>query len=304
MELLSLRICLGAHAHVAPLKDGRVTSPRLSLQFEEVEPLPKAFRRMVREESFDICEMAVVTHLLAHHFGRPLTGLAIPLWCRLPHTNLMCGVDAPIGAPSDLNGTTMGVRSYTQTSCVWVRGVLASEYEVDLSGIRWLTSEDSHLAEYTDPDSATRIGAGMTLRDALREGTISALMGERIVDPTGVRTVIPEAEQAALEWIRQRQIVPVNHCVVVRSELLEQHPWLAAELMELFDEARRVAEADGALPPPAYGLSANRTSLQLLLDHSANQGITPRRYLAEELYLSLDPQRPNPRTPADFRVLP
>jgi len=74
----------------------------------------------------------------------------------------------------------------------------------------------------------------------------------------------------------------------VRTELHDAHPWLAAELMELFTRAREVAVAeDGAEPPPEYGLAANHASIQLLLDHSARQQITPRRYAAEELFLSL-----------------
>jgi 4,5-dihydroxyphthalate decarboxylase len=57
--------------------------------------------------------------------------------------------------------------------------------------------------------------------------------------------------------------------------------------MELFDEARRIAEEDGAAPPPPYGLEQNRASLQLAFDFSAQQQITPRAYSVDELFCKI-----------------
>ena len=90
---------MGQHDHVKPLRDGRVTSSRVVLEFVDIEPLPKAFRQMVRGDGLDVSEMAVVTHLLAHHFGKPIGGIAIPLWSRLPHTNLVCPADSASASP-------------------------------------------------------------------------------------------------------------------------------------------------------------------------------------------------------------
>src|ERR1043166_7047720 len=170
VEKLRLRTALGKYAYIAPLRDGRVTSSRVELEFVDIEPLPKAFRQMVRGEDLDVAEMAVVTHLLAHHFGRPIHGIAIPLWSRLPHTNLVCPIDSDIGSPRDLNGKAVGVRAYAQTSGVWVRGVLKSEYGVDLSSILWGTMEDAHLPEYVDPPNTRRYVAPPALRELMMQG--------------------------------------------------------------------------------------------------------------------------------------
>ncbi|WP_149339862.1 phosphate ABC transporter substrate-binding protein [Neorhizobium sp. P12A] len=281
---LVLRTSVGKHAHVQPLRDGRVRSERVSLEFRDYEPLPKAFRTMVRGDELDVSEMAVVTHLLAHHYGKPITGIAIPLWSRLPHTNLVSPADSSIAGPLDLQGSKVGVRAYAQTSGVWVRGVLQSEYGVDLNSIIWLTMEDAHLEEYDDPAIAVRNQSSSGLRQLMMAGELSAIMGEREVDPSGIRSVIPEAETAAKAWIARTGIYPINHILTVRTPILEAHPWLAQELMEMFDEARRIAEADGAAAPPAYGLEANRRSLQLAFDFSAQQLITPRVYDVSELF--------------------
>jgi len=286
-DRLTLRIALGKHDHVAPLRDGRVTSPRIAFEFVDIEPLPKAFRQFVNGDDLDVAELAVVTHLLAHRFGRPIKGIAIPLWSRLPHTNLVCATDGPIKAPSDLNGRKVGVRAYGQTSGVWVRGILASDYGVDLGGITWGTMEDAHLPEYEDPANTRRYAAPPGLRDLMMAGEFAAIMGERVVDPAGIRTVIPDAEQAALDWIARTGIQPINHILAVRNALTDAHPWLPAELYGLFDRARAIAVADGAAEPPPYGLEASRASLQLAMRFSAEQRITPHEVSVDEMFWPL-----------------
>jgi 4,5-dihydroxyphthalate decarboxylase len=282
---LILKTALGKHAHVAPLKDGRVTSKRVTLVFHEFEPLPDAFRTMVRGGDLDVSEMAVVTHLLAHRFGKPITGIAIPLWSRLPHVNLVCAPESDITGPKSLEGRLLGVRAYAQTSGVWVRGILQNDYGVDLGSIRWLTMEDAHLTEYDDPGFCMRNAGGKGLRQLMLDGELAAIMGERVVDPGGIRTVIPDAEGAAHDWIERNGHGAINHILSVKSDLLRQHDWLAAELSRMFNEAREIAIGEGAEAPPDYGVEACRASLQMCLDFSAEQQITQRRYFVDEMFV-------------------
>lgn len=288
MQKLKLRTALGKHAHIKPLRDGRVSSNRIEFDWVDMDPLPRAFRQMVRGNDLDLSEMAIVTHLMAHHFAKPIIGLAIPLWWRLPHANLVCEASGQVIGPKDLENQKVGVRAYSQTSGVWVRGILQHAYGVNLDSITWGTMEDSHLSEYIDPEICVRYPAQPSLRQLMLEGEFSAIMGERIVDPSCVRTVIPNATKAARAWIADSGITPVNHCVTLHTDLVATHDWLPAELMALFVKARAVAiEQDGAEAPPVFGLEHNMASLQCAFDFSYEQKITPRRYTADELFLPL-----------------
>jgi 4,5-dihydroxyphthalate decarboxylase len=275
-----LRTALGKHDHVKPLKDGSIQSDRVRLELVEFDPLPKAFRHMVRGGDLDVSEMALTTHLLAHHFRRPLTALPLPLWRRLHHSNLVCARGSTIAGPKDLEGKKVGVRAYSQTTGVWIRGILASQYGVDLSKITWVTMEDAHVAEYQDPSGVVRHTGGKSLRDLLLSGELAAIMGERDVNPNNVRPVIVDADAAGQKWSKETGIFPVNHVVSVRTELLEKHPWLADELMRMFDAAR-VKSGVRTLP---YGLEPNRAAMQMLLDFAAMQRLTPRTYRVDELF--------------------
>ena len=279
-DRLILRTALGKHDHVKPLKDGSIQSDRVRLELVDFDPLPKAFRHMVRGGDLDVSEMALTTHLLAHHFRKPLTALPLPLWRRLHHSNLVCANGSAVAGPRDLEGKKVGVRAYSQTTGVWIRGILASQYGVDLNRITWVTMEDAHVAEYQDPSGVIRHTGGKPLRDLLLSGELAAIMGERDVDPNAIRPVIADADAAAEKWSRETGIFPVNHVVTVRSELLQTHPWLSDELMRMF-EAARVKSGMRTLP---YGLEPNRAPMQMLLDFAANQGLTPRTYRVDELF--------------------
>lgn len=68
----ALRTVLANSPLSAPLKRGELSSPRVRLDFIEVAPVHKAFAPMVRQQAYDLCELAVVTALQAIAYGRPV----------------------------------------------------------------------------------------------------------------------------------------------------------------------------------------------------------------------------------------
>lgn len=280
---LVLRTALGHHDHVRPLKDGTVTSDRLRFEFVEFNPLPDAFRAMVRGDDLDVSEMALTTHLLALEFGKPLAALPIPLWRRLHHENLVRRSASNIRWPKDLEGQKVGVRAYSQTTGVWIRGILKSQYGVDLDRITWVTMEDAHVGEYRDPSNAVRNIKSQTLRELLLAGEVAAIMGERNVDPTDVRSVIADSDAAGEQWSKATGVFPVNHILSIRSALLQEHPWLAAELMRMFEAARLASGAQGTAAMP-YGRGPNRDAMQMLCDFAADQKLTSKVFRVDDIF--------------------
>jgi 4,5-dihydroxyphthalate decarboxylase len=282
METLKLRVALGKHDHLRALRDGAVRSDRIAFEFLEFDPIPKAFRQMIRSLDIDVSEMALTTQAIAHSFGKPITALPIPVWRRLHHDNLVTTAASEIGGPQDLVGKRVGVRAYSQTTGVWIRGILETEYGVAPERVTWVTKEDAHVAEYRDPPNVVRDDTA-SLRDLLFSGEVAAIMGERNVDPSGIRTVIPDAAAAGREWSKRAGVLPVNHIIAVRTALLDEHRWLAGELMRLFEAARQ-ATPGGPDAQIVYGFEPNRAAIEMLLGFAARQGLTPRAYAPEELF--------------------
>ena len=98
-------------------------------------------------------------------------------WCARPAAGLVTSSNSSLTDPRELNGKTLGVRSYTQTSGVWVRGILADGFGLDLGSLKWLTFEGAHLDEYTDPSNVTRAPADANMAEMVKSGELAAAIG-------------------------------------------------------------------------------------------------------------------------------
>jgi 4,5-dihydroxyphthalate decarboxylase len=298
---VTLKIAIGAYDHVRALRDGSVRSERVRFDFVEVDPITRAFRRMARDLEFDVSEMAITTQALAHAFQKPITALPIVLSRGFHHGAIVCTHGSTIRGPADLVGRKVGVRAWSQTTGVWVRGILKAEYGIEPSSMTTVTEEDAHVREYRDPPYVVRAAAGKTLRGMLLTGEIDAAIALRPVpEPQEFRTVIPDAKTSADAWYRKTGVYPVNHVVSVKTDLLREHPWLGAELLSLFTAAKDRARAQAPAPAPnsaearlralvgddtlPYGMARNRAGVEMLLRFAAEQTLTPRVYRPPEIF--------------------
>jgi len=297
---ITLRTVFGPYEQSKAIKTGAVRSDRVRFDFVEVTPVSNSFRRMLRNWEFDFCEMAITTLALARAFEKPILGLPIVLHRGFHHGTLQCLKTSPLKGPADLKGKKVGVRAYSQTTGVWVRGILKSEYGLDHADVTWVTTEDAHVAEYRDPPNVVRAAPGKTLRAMLTAGEIDATIALGGPDQSDLRTVIPDADAAATAWYRKTGIYPSNHTVVVKSDLAAANPWLAGELYRMMVTAKQQARESGATQPksPAqtrllalvgedalpYGMKANRASMELLLRYAVDQKLIPRVYRLDELF--------------------
>jgi 4,5-dihydroxyphthalate decarboxylase len=273
-----MQIAIGTYDHTKALKDGSVSSPGISFDFVEVSPITRAFRNMATEQAYDASEMALATYMLAKVYDKPIVGLPIVL----VRSNLLPGLvtaeSSPITDPKDLNGKTLGIRSYTQTSGVWVRGILQDGFGVDLGSLKWVTFEGAHLDEYSDPANSTRAAADKNMADMVKSGELAAAIGLPLAE--GLRTLVPNAAQAEADWAAKSGVRTVNHILTVKKDLVDKNPRLPQELTDLFQRARG---SNGASVPP-IGVEPNRKAFETLARYAHEQGVTPRQMTMEELF--------------------
>jgi 4,5-dihydroxyphthalate decarboxylase len=188
--------------------------------------------------------------------------------------------------PASLPGCRVGVRSYSQTTGAWLRGILQNDYAVDISRVHWVTFEDAHVAEAKDPSGVTRAAAGQDMTKMLIDGELdAAIYGAELPKDPRLQSVIPDPEAAARAWYGQHGLVPVNHMVVVTEFLARSNPKAVAELYRLLEQSKKAAglPAAGAIDPAPFGKEANRPCLELLVSYAIQQGLIPRSLAVDEL---------------------
>ena len=297
-----LRTAFATRGHTEALKNGSVKPRTCEFDFEEVPVIIKAFRRMVRTQDFDVCELAMTTYLASRAHGKPFTAIPVFPMRAFHHGAIVYNTNSGIRVPKDLEGRNVGVnRGYTVTTGVWARSILQHEYGVDLDAVTWVLSGDEHVAEFRPPSNVVPIAAGKSMEDLVASGDIPAAIGVQI-DSSDVKPLIPNAKEAGFAALRRSGHYPINHTVVVRNDVLEAHPGLADDLFDAFVEAKRryvdrLTSGQIETPDPVhmrvmevlgdplpYGIEPNRQMLESLVGYAVEQKILPRRFALEELF--------------------
>jgi 4,5-dihydroxyphthalate decarboxylase len=315
-----LKIALRTYGHTAALKDGRVKIAGVEPEFVEVVPIIGAFRRMVRDLEFDVCEMAPTTYMIARRLGAPYIALPVFLMRRFHHGGFVVRPDAGIKVPKDLEGRKVGVRAYSVTTGVWTRGIFVNEYGLDSSKVTWVVDDEEHVTSLKLPPNVVHAPEGKSLVSMMESGEIQAgftgpagvgragppvgAWEQRAQTPPGTYPeLIPDVAKVEADWFARTGIYPIHGSVVVKTEVLEKHPWVATSLFDAFVAAKRIYmdalqrgdgdSADdrkyrGLMPivgdPLPYGLQENAASIEAMLTYGLQQGLIPQRMPLHEVF--------------------
>ena len=280
-----LRVNLADYPVTMALKEGRVSSPLVSFDFCGPKTAHDGFKAMVRDDAYDAGELAIVTYLQARTYGKPYVLLPAPILGRLQHHCI--GYSAKYGAlaPKDIEGKRVGVRTYAQTTGLWVRGILKHDFGVDLDQVIWCTLDEAHLSEHVDPANCERLPPGSKLDKLMLEGALdAAILGDLMPADPDVCRLIPNHTAAAQDWLARTQVLPMNHIFTVHEDLARERPDVVAELFRLIVESRKLAPTAALTTIPPFGVEANRKGLELAIDWSLEQKIIPRRMSVDDLF--------------------
>ena len=316
MTKLTLSVAVGDYDRTRPLIDGTV-------KIDGVEPVlmtltpEEIFFRAFRDAPFDICELSLSSFTVKTVAGGgAYVGVPAFVSRAFRHTSIYVRKDR-IKRPQDLKGKRIGVGEYQLTANVWARAILA-DHGVAPSDVVWVRGgleEPGRLEKVavTLPPSIRLEAApeGATLSGLLAEGAIDGIISPRAPsahDNGSVGWLFDDPTAAAKEYYRRSKIFPIMHLVGVRRELAERPPWLPAAVLKAFTAAKTAAlrhlgdtaatkatlpfveeqlsDARALMGPDfwSYGLAPNRHVLDAFLGHHHDQGLSPRRVRADELF--------------------
>jgi 4,5-dihydroxyphthalate decarboxylase len=313
-----LKIAIADHPNTAAIRDGSVQIEGVDAEFVTVKPQIGAFRRMVRDVEFDVCEIAPTTYIIARAYGAPFVALPIFVVRRFHHAGLLVRPDAGIREPKDLEGKKVGVRAYSVTTGVWTRQVLIDEFGLDSSKVTWVVDDEEHVTQLKLPPNVIHAPEGTSLADMMASGELSAGFGANAgIGRTGAPTgewkeveadypdLLPNAEELEKEYYARTGVYPMHGTIVVKDSVLAEHPWVAKSIFDAFTQAKKewlarldageaTAKSDkkylklreivGHDPLP-YGIEENRKTIEALENTAFKQGLTPRRMSMDELFV-------------------
>lgn len=313
-----LKIAIAEHPHTSAIRSGAIPIEGVEAEFVTVQPQIGAFRRMVRDVEFDVCELAPTTYIIARAYGAPFVGLPVFVVRRFHHGGLLVRPDAGITTPKDLEGRQVGVRAYSVTTGVWNRQVLIDEFGLDASKVTWVVDDEEHVTQLKLPGNVIHAPKGSSLADMMAKGELVAgLDGAAGIGRTGAPTggwkeveanypdLLPNAAALESEYYARTGVYPMHGTIVVKDSVLAEHPWIARSLYNAFDQAKKEwltrldsGEANSAgdkkylalrdivgYDPLPYGIEENRKTIETLEATAFQQGLTPRRMSMAELFV-------------------
>jgi 4,5-dihydroxyphthalate decarboxylase len=316
---LPLSIATADYDHVRDLSVGRVAVEGVDPLWLTL-PIEEIFHRFVGGREWDVSEMSFAKYVALRGSG-DTSMEAIPVFPSrvFRHSAIYVRSDRGITAPTDLTGRRVGIPEWFQTAGVYVRGLVSETHGVDLASIEWVQAGVNQPGRNekvaTRPPEDIRITArpDTTLSDLLEAGEIDAAFSARAPDcflrghPL-VRRLFADPQQAEELYWRTTGIFPIMHLVVIRREILDSDPWVAMNLFDAFEEAKRrsverLADiAISAVPLPwvsvrmeeaadlapgfrwPYGIESNRPTLEAFLRFAQAQGLCDRRMEPEDLF--------------------
>ena len=316
MADIQLSIAVDHVDHVRDFVDGRIRASGIEVVFCDVGSSQARFR-MRNFLEFDVSEAAFGGHVSAVSRGTQKY-TAIPVFPSriFRHSSFYVRERGSVKTPVDLKGKRIGLPAWSQTSCIFAKGLMAHEWGVDLASVEWVQAavyepgREEHARVDIPNGVRCRPEPQKSLTGMLASGEIDCAM--TAIPPKnfgdGVVRLFPDYRPVEEEYYRKTGIFPIMHVMAVRNDVLERHPWVALALYTAFDQAKNRSLArlrdpkHSAYPIPwnhddvrrltelfgedlwPYGVKANHTTLDAFLQYAFEQGVCQQRLKPEELF--------------------
>lgn len=323
MARLPLKIAFGNYDRTRALIDGRVKPEGIDLDIHVLRPRVM-FPRMLDHQEFDICELSLASYAALKARGNcPFIAIPVPVSRFFRHSCIYVRTDAGIRKPQDLKGKRVGTTQYGSTAATYIKGMLQDDYGIQAADMLWfmggLTAPTQPPLIPLELPPAIRIEflpSGQTLEQMLLDGELDALFSIYLPSifvqgSPRIQRLFTDFKAVEQDYYHRTGIFPIMHTIVIREDVHQAHPWVAASIYQAFCQAKDLAtgtlyDTDALhLTLPwlidhieeawrvfgkdywAYGLQPNRPAIDAVGRYVHEQGLAPRTIQADEMFLDL-----------------
>jgi 4,5-dihydroxyphthalate decarboxylase len=343
---IKLTVAFSDNPRVQPLKEGLVQPEHIALEFERISPNYLFLQNLSQGMKTDVSEMSLSETLLARERKDILgkgrwdwTPIPIFLSRGLFWADLYVNAASGIRGLGDLKGKKIGVPDYCMTAALWFKITLKDLYGIEAWDNVWynnrtravsqggMLSLDSEAYGLAQNVRLYFLPLGQTIDMMLDRGELDAafppIMDEgvtagnaSVLDRYGgtqmtknprIRKLLDDSGEAAIfEFFRTTGCHQPNHHVIIKNEVLAEHPWVAMELMDAFRRSKEVAYEQAMKTRGTYlifepeyrrkqaavfgedpyplGVKAMRKTVERAIRGSLEQGLIRKPINIEDLY--------------------
>lgn len=322
MNPLPLTLALGLYDHTRDITDGTVPVEGVQLRTLNL-PIEEIFYRFTLHREWDISEMSMAKYIaLRSQDDKSIVALPVFISRAFRHSMFYVREGSAIKRPEDLKGKRIGVPEWAQTAGVYGRGYLSAYVGLKLADIEWVQAGVNEAGRKEKvklklPEGIRyRTAPDKCLNDMLLAGELDAVMSARppLGLGKGIARLMPDAQAAEAQYFKDTSIFPIMHALVVKSSVLDAHPWVAMHLYKAFLEAKnrsmeRLSDVTASHAPLAWlpdyterlrgifgadfypygvgigrGGDINRTTLEAFVKFGFEQGVCHRKLSIDELF--------------------
>lgn len=320
---LEIKIAGYDYDRVSSIMDGIVKHEGLNSTFvvDNIYGLTKA--AFGPEKKYEVTEIGLIPFITRYINDdyRDYTLIPVFISRTFRHRNVFVHADAGIEKPEDLIGKKVGTPSYGFSANTWIRGFLLDEYGVKANDMNWIESTKSSDGGtfkskpyfFEDDFPLVRGPENVDESELLISGQCDALI--TAITPKAflegnpkIKRLFPNVKEAEIAYYKKAKMFPIMHVIAIRTDVLNENPWLAKAVFEMYAEAKnntyKKLESTTVLRVSLpwvsdefektreimgdnywkYGIEANRKELESVMRYMYEQGIVKHQIKFEELF--------------------
>ncbi|HEY7067806.1 MAG TPA: hypothetical protein VII06_40500 [Chloroflexota bacterium] len=309
---LKLTMTCGPYDRARALIDGTVKPEGIELAIT-VNADDADRQRRGRALEFDACEFFTLTYVADLPY-RSLGLTAIPIFVKrmFRHSSIYVNTRAAIRTPADLNGRRIGIQAWFTSAALWGRALLAEDHGLDLASVTWVAQRRDRVGDWQPPPwlKLEYVPEGRMLHDLLAAGEVDAGITTDTWAPNGhpdIAYLFPNYPELEREYYRRTGLFPIHHTLLIRTTLLDEHPWVALSLFHAWQQSKERCyewlhwqrvhqtalwyrglweEEQAAGGPDFYrwGFRQTRAEVDKMLAYAHQQALTPRKFQPEDMF--------------------